>query len=71
MNFLLTLYIVALFFVLTPGVFLSLPPGGDLKTVALTHALVFGLVYHFTHKTVLKAVATPVKSKYYDDGKKY
>ena len=65
MNILMILYIVALFFVLTPGVFLSLPKGGDLKTVALTHALVFGAVYHLTHKLVAK------KSKYYDDGKKY
>lgn len=36
-----------LFFVLTPGVVLSLPPGGGLYTVAATHAVVFALVHKF------------------------
>jgi hypothetical protein len=80
MNFLTTLYTAFLFFILTPGIFLSIPKGGDLKTVALTHAAVFGLVYHFTHMLVYKATSGPVvakKSKYgtmyyeHDDGKMY
>ena len=52
----MTLYSVVLFFVLTPGVLLRLPPGGSAMTVALTHAVVFGLVWSFTHKLVWKAV---------------
>jgi hypothetical protein len=36
-----------LFFVLTPGVLLSLPPGAGLYTVAATHAVVFALVHKF------------------------
>ena len=36
-----------LFFVLTPGVLLSLPPGAGLYTVAATHAVVFALAHKF------------------------
>jgi hypothetical protein len=45
-------YVAVLFYLLTPGVLVSLPPGGSRTTVALTHAVVFSLVWHFTHKTV-------------------
>jgi hypothetical protein len=48
----MSLYAAVLFFVLTPGVLLSLPPGGSRTTVALTHAVVFGLVWALTHKMV-------------------
>ena len=34
-----------LFFLLTPGVVLSLPPGGSKLVVAATHAVVFALVH--------------------------
>lgn len=44
------LYVAALFFVLTPGVLLSLPKGGSKLMVAGVHALVFALVFHLTHK---------------------
>lgn len=57
MNWLMTLYVVALFYVLVPGVVLSLPPKGSKMVVALTHAVVFALVFHFTHKLVSNAVA--------------
>jgi len=46
------LYIAVLFFVLTPGILLSLPPGGSKFTVAAVHGVVFALVFHFTHKIV-------------------
>jgi len=48
----MALYAAALFYVLTPGIVLSLPPGGSKMTVALTHAAVFGLVWMVTHKAV-------------------
>jgi hypothetical protein len=38
-----------LFFVLTPGIFLSLPPGGSKIVVAATHALVFAVVHKLLH----------------------
>ena len=56
MNWLLTLYSALLFLLLTPGILLRLPPGGSKLTVAITHAVVFALVYHFTHKAVWMAV---------------
>lgn len=52
----MSLYIAALFYVLTPGILLTLPKGGSKVMVAATHAVVFALVYHFTHKMVSKAV---------------
>ena len=47
--------LAALFFVLTPGVVVSLPPGGSTLTVAATHALVFAVVYCFLIKGLLKS----------------
>lgn len=44
-----------LFFVLTPGILLSLPPGGSQMVVAATHALVFAVVHVAMHKYVLKS----------------
>lgn len=38
-----------LFFVLTPGILLSLPPGGSQMTVAATHAVVFAVVHKLLH----------------------
>jgi hypothetical protein len=52
MNVFMTLFVAALFFLLTPGVLLSLPKGGCLYTKAFVHGLVFAVVYHFTHKAV-------------------
>ena len=49
------LYAFLLFFVLTPGILLSLPPKSGKMTVALTHALVFALVWTLTHKLVRQA----------------
>jgi len=47
-------YAFVLFFVLTPGILLSLPPRGSKMMVAATHALVFALIYGLTHKMVWK-----------------
>ena len=49
-----SLYAVVLFFLLTPGILVSLPPGGSRTTVALTHAVVFGIVWSLTYKTVMR-----------------
>ena len=48
------LYLMALFFVLTPGVLLTLPSKGSVYLVALVHAAVFGIVYKLTHKMVYR-----------------
>jgi hypothetical protein len=56
MNFYASLYLALLFFVLTPGILLSIPPGGSKMVVALTHAVVFAIVYHFTNRPVMNAL---------------
>ena len=47
-------YAFVLFFVLTPGILLSLPPRGSKMMVAATHALVFSLIFVFTHKMLMR-----------------
>ena len=44
----LSIYSVILFFILTPGILVRLPLGGSKITVALTHAVIYGLVWYFT-----------------------
>ena len=41
-----------LFIVLSPGVLLSLPPGGSKMTIVVVHSVVFSLIYCLTHKMV-------------------
>lgn len=50
-------YAAVLFYLLTPGVLVSLPPGGSRMTVNLTHAVVFAVVWCYTHKMVGKLVS--------------
>ena len=45
---------MALFFILTPGVLLTLPRKGSVYLIALVHAVVFGIVYKLTHKMVYR-----------------
>jgi hypothetical protein len=52
MNWVFTLYLALLFFLLTPGVLLSLPSGGKKLTVAFVHTIVFVIVWQLTHKYV-------------------
>jgi hypothetical protein len=55
MNFVVTIYTALLFFVLSPGILISLPPKSSKMVVTATHALIFALIYHFTHKMVWRA----------------
>jgi hypothetical protein len=48
MNLIVAIYSAILFFVLSPGVLLRLPPNGSKLTVAGVHALVFAVVLYFT-----------------------
>ena len=54
MHWLMFIYAAALFFVLTPGILLSLPPKCKKMTVAAVHALVFALVFTISHKFIMK-----------------
>lgn len=55
MDIIMFLYTAVLFFVLTPGILLSLPPGATKTVVALTHAVVFSFVWSFTNQAVFSA----------------
>lgn len=52
MNWLFSLYVAVLFFILTPAILLRIPKNGNKYTVAGVHALVFALLLHFTGKFV-------------------
>jgi len=52
MQLVCSIYVGLLFFVLTPGILLSLPKKGSKYMVAATHALVFAAIYYFTHRMV-------------------
>jgi hypothetical protein len=53
-NLYMAVYVVLLFVALTPGILLSLPPKGSKMVVAITHAVVFAVVYSMTQKAVLR-----------------
>jgi hypothetical protein len=55
MNLVMAAYVALLFVALTPGVLLSLPPGGSKLVVAGTHGAVFALVFCLTYKAVMNA----------------
>jgi hypothetical protein len=57
MNLIMFLFLAVLAFALSPGVLVSLPPGGSKTVVSLTHALVLAAVYALVHKAVYKMVA--------------
>lgn len=42
------IFIAVLFFLLTPGVLVRLPPKGSIYLVAAVHAVIFAAIYHFT-----------------------
>jgi len=52
----MSLFTAVLFFVLVPGILVSLPPGGSFVSKAMFHAVVFALVYHYSHKFVWKSL---------------
>ena len=57
MNIIMMLFMITLFYVLTPGIFVTLPdslPKTDKYTVALVHAIIFGLIYMIAHKIILQ-----------------
>jgi len=50
MNISYLIYLAVLFFLLVPGVLVTLPKGGSKMVVAATHALVFIVVFVLTKK---------------------
>jgi hypothetical protein len=49
----MSFYAGLLFFLLTPGVLLSLPPDATLRVKAFVHAIVYIVIYNFTKKPVV------------------
>ena len=49
MEWVMFLFTALLFFLLTPGILVTLPPKGKKMTVAAVHAVLFGLLFasHF------------------------
>lgn len=41
------------FYLLVPGVLVTLPPGGSRQTVLVVHAAAFAVVHMLTHKYVM------------------
>lgn len=54
MDMIMFLYSAVLFFLLTPGILITIPPGGKQRMVAAVHAGVFGLVMSFAHPYLMK-----------------
>ena len=51
MQILIILFTAALFFALTPHILVTIPAHGSKYIVALTHALLFALIYYLAQKT--------------------
>jgi len=51
------IYAFLLFFVLTPGVLVYLPPKSSKTVVALTHAVIFAVIWSLTNKMVWRATS--------------
>ena len=51
-NLSMSLFVAALFVLLSPGVVVSLPRNGSHLQKAVVHGILFAIIYHFTHKAV-------------------
>lgn len=49
---LMTVYVIILFVLLTPGVLVHLPAHSSRLTSAVVHGLIFAVIFHYTHKFV-------------------
>lgn len=46
------LFTIVLFYILTPGIFISLPPKASKNIVNITHAFLFSFIWTLSHKAV-------------------
>ena len=68
MHLFMFIFVAFLFFILTPGIVLSLPPKGSKTMVAITHAIVFAVVWTLIHKSIWN---WGVKSGWISSGPRY
>jgi hypothetical protein len=61
-NVVMILFVAVLFVLLTPGVLLSLPPGGTPLVMAIVHGLVFSVVCSLAYPIVAKAAGVKMSS---------
>jgi len=54
MNWLLVLYTLLLFVLLTPAIIVRLPQNGNKWTVAFVHGFIFTFIFYLTHNFILK-----------------
>lgn len=54
MNIFHFLFTIFLFVVLTPTIFLRLPPKGNKWTVAFVHGLVFAVIYYLSNRFIFR-----------------
>jgi hypothetical protein len=52
LNLAMLVYVAVLFYVLTPGILVTLPSRSSKMVVAATHAVVFAVVFKLTYKAV-------------------
>lgn len=57
MGLFVSLYLVVLVFLLTPSLFIRLPPNGNKWIVAGVHALIVGVIFFLTSKMVWRMTA--------------
>jgi hypothetical protein len=69
MNHLLCIFLGLLFFILTPGILVTLPPKGSKVMVAMTHAIVFAVIYCLTYKAVYSYLYEGFESRMCRDAK--
>lgn len=69
MQHLMCIFAALLFFVLTPGILVTLPPKGSKVVVALTHAVVFAIVYCLTYRAVYSYLYEGFESPMCQDAK--
>jgi hypothetical protein len=55
MDVVIFLYSALLFFVLTPGIVISIPPNGNKRVVAAVHAVVFSVIWGISQPFIWKA----------------
>ena len=68
------LFTALLFFILTPGILLTIPMGSSKTVVAITHSIVFALIMTLTHKMVWEwgvANGMIMKSKHHNRKEMY
>jgi hypothetical protein len=68
MNVLLNLYLAVLFVALVPGVLVTLPPKCSKYVVLAVHAVLFALIWQFTHKTVWRMSMEGFQNNYVNSG---